>query len=208
MTFKEEKEVVSCCQVLQEGGFSLTKEVSRTVCDYVTDIGCHHPFYEGVPGKHWWSGFLTSWPSLVQRKPQNLAKQQAIASNSHTVQEYFKKVDKKMYELGIMDSPDLNKKIWNCDECGLRKGVASNTVLTKRGSKWVHETGGGSRRETITILGCGSAVGQQQASSRPATTTTCTQWENLYSMWTTNGPKGACYSASDSEWMEPANFEG
>ena len=59
LTSEEEREIVYCCQVLQEVGFGLTKEVvSRVVCDYVTSIGHHHPFYEGVPGKHWWSGFL------------------------------------------------------------------------------------------------------------------------------------------------------
>ena len=202
LTFEEEKEVVYCCQVLQEVGFGLTKEiVSRVVRDYVTDISRHHPFYEGVPGKHWWSGFLARWPSLVQRKPQHLPKQRAIASNSHTVQEYFKKVEKKMHELGIMDAPDLNKRIWNCDECGLSTGVASNTVLAKRGSKWVHETGGGSGRETITILGCGSAAGQRLPPF------VVHKGKNLYSTWTINGPEGACYSVSDSGWMEPANFE-
>ena len=55
--------------------------MSRVVCDYVTDVGRHHPFYEGVPGKHWWSGFLARWPSLAQRKPQHLPKQRAVASN-------------------------------------------------------------------------------------------------------------------------------
>ena len=88
LTSEEEREIVYCCQVLQEVGFGLTRAgVSRVVHDYVTDIGRHHPFYEGVPGKHWWSGFLARWPSLVQWKPQHLPKQRALASNSHTVQE-------------------------------------------------------------------------------------------------------------------------
>ena len=52
-------------------------------------------------------------------------------------------------------------ELWNCDETGMATVVASTVVLARRGSKWVHETGGGSGREIITVKGCGSAAGNR-----------------------------------------------
>ena len=106
-----------------------------------------------------------------------------------------------MRELGILDVPDLNERIWKCDESGLSTAVASNFILARKGSKWVHETGGSSRRETITILGCGSAAGQRLPPF------VVHKGKHLYSTWTINGPEGAYYSVSNSGWMEAANFE-
>ena len=39
--------------------------------------------------------------------------------------------------------------------------VASGKILTGGGKKNVHETGGGSGRENITILACGSAIAEK-----------------------------------------------
>jgi len=48
---------------------------------------------------------------------------------------------------------DIGQRVWNCDETGFCTAVASKLVLAKRGAKTVHEVGGGSGREYITVLG-------------------------------------------------------
>ena len=201
LTWAEEEELVYCCQVLQEMGFGMTKEnVTAIVTDYVSTKGRRNPFHGGVPGKDWWIGFLQRWPKLVERKPQHLSKQRASSANPATVGEYFKKVGKLMDDLGITHCEDLDRRVWNCDETGIATAVASKVILARRGSKWVHEVGGGSGRELITLMGCGSAAGERLSPM------ILYKGKHLYSTWTINGPPGALYSTSESGWMEKENF--
>ena len=51
--------------------------------------------------------------------------------------------------------------MWNSDETEICTAVASQKILTRRGGKNVHETGGSSGRENMTILACGSAIGEK-----------------------------------------------
>ena len=60
----------------------------------------------------------------------------------------------------LRNCEDMDRRVWNCDETGIATAVASKVILVKRGSKWVHEMGGGSGRELITMMGCGSAAGE------------------------------------------------
>ena len=56
-TPEEEKEIVYSCQVLQEMGFEITREmIGAIVVDYLTIIGRDNPFI-GQPGFKWWQGF-------------------------------------------------------------------------------------------------------------------------------------------------------
>lgn len=59
---------------------------------------------------------------------------------------------------------ELGRRIWNCDETGVCTVVASMKILAKRGEKNIHETGGGSGRDYISILCCGSATGEKLVS--------------------------------------------
>ena len=78
--------------------------------------------------------------------------------------------------------------------------VASKRILAKRGEKNVHEVGGGSGRDYITMLGCGSAIGERLPPY------IVYKGKNLMSNHTHGGPPGTRYSMSDSGWMEMANF--
>ena len=64
----------------------------------------------------------------------------------------------------------------------------------------MHEIGGGSGREYITVLGCGAADGSRLPPY------IVYKGVNLYARWTTGGPPGALYGTSDSGWMESSNF--
>lgn len=65
------------CQVLAEMGFLLTKDyVEVVVRDYLKNESHSSVFgSSGLPGRSWWEGFLSQWPTLVQRKPQHLSRQ-------------------------------------------------------------------------------------------------------------------------------------
>ena len=55
------------------------------------------------------------------------------------------------------------KSTWNCDETGLCTctSVSSKRVICQRGVRVVSEIGSGSGRENITVLACGSAIGER-----------------------------------------------
>ena len=106
----------------------------------------------------------------------------------------------KKYELHKLSHSELGRRIWNCDETGICTAVASRTILARRGQKSIHETGGGSGREYITILAGGSAIGERLPPY------ILYKGKNLMSNHTRGGPQGTRYSMSDSGWMETANF--
>ena len=66
---------------------------------------------------------------------------------------FFQQLEDLFRKTNLRDAPDLQNRLWNCDETGFCTAVASRSVLTRRGSKEVHETGGGSGRDYITVLG-------------------------------------------------------
>ena len=56
------------CQVLQELGYGLTREiVSDVIYHSLKDHGWPSPFTDGVPGPDWWQGFMHRWPILAER---------------------------------------------------------------------------------------------------------------------------------------------
>ena len=74
---------------------------------------------------------------------------------------FFNNVEEMYRKLKILEYSDCACRIWNCDESGICTAVVSQQILAKRGSRWVHETGGGSGQETITVHACGSASGDR-----------------------------------------------
>jgi len=157
LSHAEESEIVIGCQVLAEMGFPLDKAyVSAIVGDYLKQQGKPNAFGEsGLPGRNWWDGFLRRHPQLAQRKPQHLSRKRAEANDSAVLDEWFQKVQHLFETSGMtkFDQKDIGQRVWNCDETGFCTAVASKLVLTKRGTRAVHEVGGGSGREYITVLG-------------------------------------------------------
>ena len=156
LTRDEEHEIVLTCQILAEMGFPLTKDyVEVVVRDYLSSQEGRSGAFgsTGLPGRSWWEGFLSRWPTLVQRKPQHLPKQRAQCATQEVVSSFFERLKGLFEKTGLARAPDLANWIWNCDETGFCTAVASKSVLSRRGAKEVHETAGGSGRDFITILG-------------------------------------------------------
>ena len=86
------------------------------------------------------------------------------------------------------------------DKTGFCTAVGSQRVLARRSLREVHETGGGSGRDYITVLGAGSADGVRLSPY------ILYKGVNLYLHWTTSGPAGTLYGVSNSGWMESDNF--
>ena len=171
-------------------------------CCYLKDKGRRNPFANDRPGNDWWLGFMRRWPKLVERKPQHLPANRATALTEGAVNAWILKVKMMVNEAGLGDltTEELAQRMWNCDEAAFAPYVASKKVLAMRGEKNVHETGGGSGREYITVLGCGSASGERLPPY------VLYKGKNLWTTWTLGGPAGTYFNVSESGWMERPHF--
>ena len=147
-----------------------------------------------------WNAFLKRWPKFVSRKLQHLSTKRATSANSVTIAGFYKNAEALYKKMKLSEYPDVASCIWNCNETCFNTAVGSQQVLAKRAFKWIHETGGGSGRENITVHICGSAAGEVLPPY------TVYKGKHLYTSWTHHGPPGALYSASPSGWMEKDNF--
>ena len=95
------------------------------------------------------------------RKPEHLSKKRAEGVTQKVVEDWIDLVQKVWKENGLdeLAEDQVARRLWNADETGLCLDATSTRVLARRGAKSVYEIGGGSEREYITILGCGSADG-------------------------------------------------
>ena len=96
-----------------------------------------------------------------------------------------------MSEEGVLDQScnERGRRMWNCDETGLCTctSVSSNRVICQRGVRVVSEIGSGSGRENITVLACGSAIGERI----PDPPYVVYKAQNLDASWTADGPVNA-----------------
>ena len=200
----EESEIVAACHALQDLGYGLTREmVASVVAEYISSVGRPNPFSDGGPGPDWWYHFFKRWPSLQERKPEHLSKKRAEGVTKLAVDEWILTVEKVFKKHGFdkMVEEELSRRLWNTDETGLCLDATSKKVLARRGVKSVYEVGGGSGREYITVLACGSADGVKLPPL------VVYKAKNLWARWTRGGPAGTVFSVSDSGWMEEGNFK-
>ena len=164
LTPAEEHEIVVSCQVLQELGYGLTRDiVSDVVYSYLKEKCIQSPFKNRVPGPDWWRGFMRRWPTLTERKPQHLSTKRAAAGSEEMLQGWFEAVKSFFIKVGLMKRgrtvADFADRLWNADETGFCLGSSSKKILAKRGDRSVHEVGGASDHQFITVNACGSAAG-------------------------------------------------
>ena len=198
----EEREVALTCLALADMGFGLTRGlVEMVLMEYLKDNSIPNPFTGGVPGKDWWQRFLKRWPSLAERKPQHLSRSRAEAGDKEIVQMWFAKVEEVLSSAGLDPSdPATAARFWNCDETAFCMSVSASKLLVRKGTKMVHEVGGGSGREYTTVHCAGSATGERLPPF------ILYKGKNLYRRWMEGGPAAAVYGISDSGWMDGANF--
>ena len=176
--------------------------VGNVVMEYLHDKKRQNPFSNNKPGKDWWLGFMKWWPTLVERRPQHLPINRATALTENAVDAWLLRVRKAVENANLhtVTSQELGQQLWNCDETAFVTDVASKKILARRREKAVHEIGGGSGREYITVLDCGSASGERLPPYLVY------KGKNLWTSWTNDGPAGTLYSVSESGWMERSHF--
>ena len=180
----------------------MSKElVDAVIFDYLKDKEKSNPFTGGVPGHDWWRRFLSRWPCLSERKPQHLSKKRAQAGNSEVINAWFNKLDEVFANAGLDPyDPQVQCRLWNCDETAFCTSPVANKILARRGSRAVHEIGGGSGHQYITVHCCGSASGERLPPF------ILYKGKNIYKRWIEGGPAGTLYGANESGWMDSEQY--
>ena len=176
--------------------------VGSVIKKYFDDSGMQNPFPSGFPSKKWWKNFFTRWPSLSERKPEHLTIQRAKAGSTEVVDKFYSNLENILQEEGLLTLPysELGRRLWNCDETGLCTSVTSKKVIVRKGQKDVYEIGTGSGRDNITVLACGSAIGERVLPY------VVYKAKTTNPSWMEGGPHGCMFSVSNSGWMESAQF--
>ena len=137
-----------------------------------------------------------------EKAPALASQSCATALTEGTVNAWISKVSTVMSDAGLgeLSTEEISNRMWNCDEMVFATDVASKKILARRGEKNIHETGGVSGREHITVLGCGSGSGECLPPY------VVYKGNNLWTCWTIGGPAGTLYTVSESGWMERPHF--
>ena len=91
-------------------------------------------------------------------------------------------------------------RLWNCDKTVFCTSPAAIKLLAQRGSRTVHEIGGNSGHQYITVLCGGCASGERLPPF------ILYKGKNIYKRWIEGGPAGTLYGVTDSGWMDAPNY--
>ena len=113
------KEIAYTCEILQTMAFPLSRDiVSMVVQRYLAQVKRTNPFTNGIPGEACWKGFLRRWLCLTERRPQYLPRNRAEAANLQVIKGWLAKVNIFLQQHEMLRLPDLEGRMWNCDETG------------------------------------------------------------------------------------------
>ena len=113
-----------------------------------------HPF-----SLMWFHNFMKRWPDLKVRKPRSLELARAKATSEEAVSSYFKELDNILTKYDLKKAPE---RIYNIDEKGLKLNYTPPKIVagTDSGDAPPPAVTPG-KGETVTVIGCGNALGQQ-----------------------------------------------
>lgn len=99
-----------------KAGFPVTKtQLIESVTELLKTLGRENPFKDGVPGRHWYKGFLKRHKEISCRVSQNLTKARADVTEIG-IRDWFQRVQNYVDENQIQAIIEDPTRIFNCDE--------------------------------------------------------------------------------------------
>ena len=149
-----EEKLVETTKKAASMGFGLSKkQLLIKTGKVVKNLKLKTPFKKGIPGKDWYIGLQGRHPELALKRPQKLSVTRAKAMNREATKEYFDILKGKLDELNVQ--PEF---IWNCDETNIQLEHKPRAVIGRKGSNVPGRVA--SSKESVSILGCGNAMGR------------------------------------------------
>ena len=158
LNLEEENCLVQHIKVMASCGYGYSRsEVVDMASNYAVALGKRdrdHPF-----SLMWFHNFMKRWPDLKVRKPRSLELARAKTTSEEAVSSYFKELDNILTKYDLKKSPE---RIYNIDEKGLKLNYTPPKIVagTDSGDAPPPAVTPG-KGETVTVIGCGNALGQQ-----------------------------------------------
>ena len=158
LNLEEENCLVQHIKVMASCGYGYSRsEVVDMASNYAVALGKRdrdHPF-----SLMWFHNFMKRWPDLKVRKPRSLELARAKATSEEAVSSYFNELDNILTKYDLKKSPE---RIYNIDEKGLKLNYTPPKIVagTDSGDAPPPAVTPG-KGETVTVIGCGNALGQQ-----------------------------------------------
>lgn len=160
LTTTEEDLLVKWVKRLADTGFPITKhQLIFSVTKLVKELGRENTFKDGVPGRHWYEGFLKRHPEISQRVAQVLTTAR-VAATEEKIRAWFARVSKYLEENNLLEILEDPTRIFNCDESAFFLCPKGLGVLTSKGTKTVYVTSGNNEKENLTLSLGASASGK------------------------------------------------
>lgn len=195
---KEEENLVKWIFHCAEQGFPVTKELLiESVRLLLIQLKRKNSFANGVPGRHWYEGFLRRHNNVSKRLSENVSLRRAKVSESH-IREWFNEVKQYLVSENLLNID--KSRIFNCDETSVALNPKSPTVLCQRGKKNVRRIVGDNEKECITVLVTANAAGQL------APPLILFSGQKMPPRIQESLPNGYSAGFSDNGWMTAKNF--
>ncbi|XP_053405107.1 uncharacterized protein LOC128546129 [Mercenaria mercenaria] len=138
-----------------EVGYGYTRaEVIGLATEYAVSLGKRTP--DKPFSLQWFYDFMKRWTELKLVKPSSLSEQRAKCANETSVKNYFNELESIMSKYDLKSKP---QNIYNIDEKGINTEYKPPNVIA--GSNCKAQAVMAERSKTVTIIGCGNALGVQ-----------------------------------------------
>ena len=191
----EEKELADIIDAVVEWGFPVNPLEARLIArDLAASKNVEVRTKSGVPGNDWYEGFIQR-NKISERAASNMRRSRAKV-NSAMINEYFDEVEKLFNDFGQI-SPE---NVYNYDETNFQNDPGKSIVLCRRGRKRVEVVQDYSK-QCFSVMWCGNAAGELMPPM------IVYKSKNVYTGWTTGGPKNAVYDCTESGWFDSGSFK-
>lgn len=152
LTPKEENHLVQWIVTLGKAGFPVTKtQLIESVTELLKTLDRENPFKDGVPGRHWYKGFLKRHKEISCRVSQNLTKARADVTEIG-ICDWFQRVQNYVDENQIQAIIEDPTRIFNCDETAFFLAPKENRVLVPKSMKKVYARIANDEKDNLTVL--------------------------------------------------------
>ncbi|XP_041379546.1 uncharacterized protein LOC121392379 [Gigantopelta aegis] len=155
-SLEEENKVAEHLKLMASVGYGYTRaQVLNLGTDYATHLN-KRPHDCNSLSLQWFYGFMGRWPELKLRRPKSLSELRVYATSEESITKYFDELETILEKYDLKSSPE---KIYNVDEKGISMTHAPPYVVGSTDEVPIEISP--ERSSTVTMIGCGNALGQQ-----------------------------------------------
>ncbi|XP_017301521.2 uncharacterized protein LOC108252967 [Diaphorina citri] len=149
---EEENILVQWIFRLGKAGFPVSKpQLIESVTELLKKLKRPNPFKDGIPGRHWYEGFMNRHKDISCRVAQNLTKSRADVTEV-AIREWFKRVERYVEEESIQEVLEDPTRVFNCDETAFFLAPKENKVLVPKNMKKVYSKIANDEKDNLTVL--------------------------------------------------------